>query len=124
MLPSYIINSEALLHRSMGDHQVARETLGCFRDSIPGLIETLHDHVSESDHVAAFATVTNILRMAICSCAVTVQECALQMGHAVMMEDTASVREIIPLLERMSDEAIGAINAHYSLFSSSLVDVG
>ncbi|HXE96910.1 MAG TPA: hypothetical protein VN642_10920 [Dongiaceae bacterium] len=36
MLPSYIINSEVLLHRFMGDQKMVRETRACFRDSIPG----------------------------------------------------------------------------------------
>lgn len=124
MLPSYIINSETLLQRFMGDQQTARDMLECFRDSIPRLLTTLKNDVTVSDLDAIFATIKKVSRLAICSSAVTVQECALQMEHAVIMEDLASVQEIAPLLEQMSNEAIGAINADYSLFSGNPVDMG
>lgn len=122
MLPSYIINSEILLQRFMGNQLAVRKILGCFCDSIPGLIGTLHDNVSESEYVAALVTVHKILRLAICSSAITVQECAFQMEHAVMMEDAASVREIMPLLEQMSDEVIKAVNADNSLGRAIALD--
>lgn len=46
------------------------------------------------------------------------------MEHAVITEDLASVNEIAPLLEQMSNEAIGAINSDKSLFSDNPVDMG
>lgn len=67
MLPSYIINSETLLQRFMGDQQVARDMLDCFRDSIPRLLTTLKNDVTVSDLDAIFATVKKVSRLAICS---------------------------------------------------------
>jgi hypothetical protein len=109
MFPSYIINSESLLQRFKDDQRVAREMLECFRDSIPGFIAALKECVSESDQVASFAIIKKILRLSISCSAVTVQECAIQMEHAVIVGDMISAQEIIPLLEQMSAEAIGAI---------------
>lgn len=123
MFPPYIIDSKALLQRFIGDQQVACDMLECFRESIPGLLATLKNDVAVSDLDATSATVKKILRMAICSSVVTVQECVLQMEHAVIMEDMASVLEIMPLLEQMSNEAIRAIGDDNSLFDSNLVDL-
>lgn len=117
MLPSYIINKETLLQRFTGDQQAVREMLERFRESIPGLIVSLYGHVIESDQAAAFATVRKILSIAVCSCAITVQECAFQVQRAVIMEDMVYASEIMPLLEQMSYEAIGAINTDQSLFT-------
>lgn len=123
MPPSCIINSETLRQRFMGDQQSVIEMLECFRDCIRDLVESFKGDVAVSDQDAMLATVKKILSMATCGSVVAVQECALQMEHAVIMEDMAAVQELIPLLEQRSAEAIEAIKTYNYLFAGDLTDM-
>jgi HPt (histidine-containing phosphotransfer) domain-containing protein len=110
---SKIIDNEDLLHRFMGDQQIAREMLECFRSGIPELIEALHTHVAVEDQAAMSAAAQRIFNIAASCSAIAAQEYALQLEHAVITGNLESVRNILPQLDLKVFETIMAINSGY-----------